>query len=164
MLDKLGYVSEQGSFQALDATGGYVSSFGLGLPEWNSKIDTPSELPQPKILRSSKSGAIKEDPRRQSGDLSIYLYYIRSIGWLPTVIFLVAISGFVFCISFPSTVSVTLSLVSHADQHDRHLGQMVGKLKRGRPQWPYWILSRNLRNARRCRHALSDHWLLVRKP
>jgi hypothetical protein len=99
----MGHVSEQGSFKALDATGGYVSSFGLGLPEWKSKIDTPSELPRPKILRSSKSEAIKEDPRRQSGDLSIYLYYIRSIGWLPTVIFLVAISGFVFCISFPST-------------------------------------------------------------
>ncbi|KAF7117581.1 hypothetical protein CNMCM5793_006633 [Aspergillus hiratsukae] len=102
VLDKLGHVSEQGSFKALDATGGYVSSFGLGLPEWKFKIDAPSELPRPTILRSSKSEAIKEDPRRQSGDLSIYLYYIRSIGWLPTVIFLVAISGFVFCISFPS--------------------------------------------------------------
>jgi hypothetical protein len=109
VLDKMGHVSEQGTFKALDAVGGYVSSFGLGSPEWKSKIDKPSVtyLAQPKTLSSSKTEAIKEDPRRQSGDLSIYLYYIRSIGWLPTVIFLVAISGFVFCISFPSTVSVT---------------------------------------------------------
>jgi hypothetical protein len=131
VLDKLGHVSEQGSFKALDAAGGYVSSFGLGLPEWKSKIDRPSvtDLAQQKPLLPSKTDAIKEDPRRQSGDLSIYLYYIRSIGWLPTGIFLVAISGFVFCISFPSMVAVTLSLTSHADRHDRHLGQMVGNLK-----------------------------------
>lgn len=105
----MGYASEQGSFKALNAAGCYVSSFGLGSPEWKSEIDKPSvtDLAQPKILRPNRTGAIKEDPRRQSGDLSIYLYYIRSIGWLPTVIFLVAISGFVFCISFPSTVSVT---------------------------------------------------------
>lgn len=110
VLDKLGHVSEQGSFKALDTAGGYVSSFGLGSPEWKSKIDKPSvtDPARPKTLEPSKTEAIKEDPRRQSGDLSIYLYYIRSIGWLPTVIFLVAISGFVFCISFPSTVSLTL--------------------------------------------------------
>ncbi|KAH1363877.1 hypothetical protein KXX63_005425 [Aspergillus fumigatus] len=95
VLDKMGYASEQGSLKALNAAGGYVSSFGLGSPEWKSEIDKPSvtDLAQPKILRPNRTEAIKEDPRRQSGDLSIYLYYIRSIGWLPTRLVLTDMTG-----------------------------------------------------------------------
>ncbi|GFF96656.1 metal resistance protein YCF1 [Aspergillus udagawae] len=127
VLDKLGHVSEQGSFKALDAAGGYVSSFGLGLPEWKSKIDRPSvtDLAQQKPLLPSKTDAIKEDPRRQSGDLSIYLYYIRSIGWLPTGIFLVAISGFVFCISFPS-IWVKWWAISNGEDPNGRTGYYLG--------------------------------------
>ncbi|KAF4215006.1 hypothetical protein CNMCM8980_008885 [Aspergillus fumigatiaffinis] len=127
VLDKMGHVSEQGTFKALDAVGGYVSSFGLGSPEWKSKIDKPSVtyLAQPKTLSSSKTEAIKEDPRRQSGDLSIYLYYIRSIGWLPTVIFLVAISGFVFCISFPS-IWVKWWAISNEEDPNGRTGYYLG--------------------------------------
>ncbi|KAL5689629.1 hypothetical protein EMGR_008545 [Emarellia grisea] len=127
VLDKMGYASEQGSLKALNAAGGYVSSFGLGSPEWKSEIDKPSvtDLAQPKILRPNRTEAIKEDPRRQSGDLSIYLYYIRSIGWLPTVIFLVAISGFVFCISFPS-IWVKWWAISNEEDPNGRTGYYLG--------------------------------------
>ncbi|EAW07798.1 putative ABC multidrug transporter [Aspergillus clavatus NRRL 1] len=103
-LDKTGHISEQGSFKALDLAGGYVSSFALGSPDWKTKVDKPpvEEKPQTKIKSEGKTEVIKTDPRRQCGDLSIYLYYIQSIGWFPTAVFLVSISAFVFCISFPS--------------------------------------------------------------
>lgn len=39
---------------------------------------------------------------RQTGDLQIYLYYVRSVGWWTSLVFIAAITGFVFCISFPS--------------------------------------------------------------
>ncbi|RKU41843.1 hypothetical protein DL546_005485 [Coniochaeta pulveracea] len=39
---------------------------------------------------------------RQAGDLQIYLYYMRSVGWWTSMTFTVAITAFVFCISFPS--------------------------------------------------------------
>jgi ATP-binding cassette subfamily C (CFTR/MRP) protein 1 len=39
---------------------------------------------------------------RQTGDVQIYLYYIKSVGILATLVFVVAIVGFIFCISFPS--------------------------------------------------------------
>ena len=39
---------------------------------------------------------------RQTGDLQIYLYYVRAVGWWPSLVFIAAITGFVFCISFPS--------------------------------------------------------------
>ena len=48
---------------------------------------------------------LEKDGTRRTGDVSIYLYYIRAIGWIPTIIFLVCIIGYVFGISFPSKYS-----------------------------------------------------------
>ena len=39
---------------------------------------------------------------RQTGDVQIYLYYVRSVGWWASLLFVVAIIGFVFSMSFPS--------------------------------------------------------------
>lgn len=39
---------------------------------------------------------------RQTGDMQIYLYYVRSVGWGASLLFIIAIICFVFCISFPS--------------------------------------------------------------
>lgn len=45
---------------------------------------------------------------RQTGDVQIYLYYVKSVGWWASMVFVVAICGFVFCISFPSKCSAGL--------------------------------------------------------
>ena len=95
---------EQGSFKALDLAGGYISSFSLGLPEQNSAAEKPSNSAKSEVQVSSveqDEGGDVESPGA-GGDISIYLYYVKSIGWLPTLIFIIAITGFVFCISFPS--------------------------------------------------------------
>lgn len=42
------------------------------------------------------------DSGRQTGDVQIYTYYIKSVGLWPTLIFVLGIVAFVFCISFPS--------------------------------------------------------------
>ena len=95
---------EQGSFKALDLAGGYISNFSLGLPEQNSAAEKPSNSAKSEVQVSSveqDEGGDVESPGA-GGDISIYLYYVKSIGWLPTLIFIIAITGFVFCISFPS--------------------------------------------------------------
>ena len=45
---------------------------------------------------------IQADANRRTGDTAIYLYYISSVGWIPTLIFIVSIIIFIFGISFPS--------------------------------------------------------------
>jgi hypothetical protein len=40
--------------------------------------------------------------KRHTGDLHIYVYYMRSVGWWTSMTYVVAITAFVFCISFPS--------------------------------------------------------------
>lgn len=104
VLDLKGRITEQGSFKALDSAGGYVSSFALGAPDWNFKAKC---LPEPEISKAPVDPNEKDigfviDKFGSGGDVSIYLYYVRSIGWLSTMVFIIAITGFVFCISFPS--------------------------------------------------------------
>lgn len=110
VLDKSGRVIEQGSFKALNAIGGYVSSFALGLPEWGYRADLfPASgvqiktIEKPKIADTETEPGVDTETQGKGGDLSIYLYYVKAIGWIPTIIFIVAIASFVFCISFPST-------------------------------------------------------------
>ena len=107
VLDNKGHVIEQGSFKALDAAGGYVSSFALGLPEWGYKADLfPASGVQVEVMEKpdKPEAEIEADTRGKGGDLSIYLYYVQAIGWIPTIVFIVAIAAFAFCISFPSTI------------------------------------------------------------
>lgn len=106
VLSQDGHVLEQGSFKALNATGGYVSSFALGPAEWNydykAAIAASSDAFRAPISSPHKAEDIGAEEHGNGGDLSIYLYYIRSIGWLPSIFFTVMIAAFVFCLSFPS--------------------------------------------------------------
>jgi hypothetical protein len=100
-------ICEQGKFSDLNATGGYVSGFSLPPPEWNYEwkkepaCSSPTYVYSPPDPNSTTEG-IEAEASRQTGDMSIYMYYVRSIGWMPTFIFVVAITAFIFCISFPS--------------------------------------------------------------
>ncbi|KAB8238859.1 putative ABC multidrug transporter [Aspergillus alliaceus] len=104
VLGNEGHIIEQGSFKSLDLAGGYISSFALGLPEQSETVEKPSNSDKINIQMASveKNEDCQTENPGASGDIAIYLYYIRSIGWLPTIIFIVSITGFVFCISFPS--------------------------------------------------------------
>lgn len=101
-LDGEGHVSEAGDFDTLDKSGGYVASYALSLPDWTFEpaiavVPTVAKVPL------NKEKAVKEhDKTRQEGDIATYLYYVHSVGWVATMIFIVAMAGFVFCLSFPS--------------------------------------------------------------
>ncbi|KAJ5799427.1 uncharacterized protein N7518_001495 [Penicillium psychrosexuale] len=129
VLEEGGRICEQGSFAALNKTGGYVSSFGLGLPDWEYKAkrfsDTPSYDSMDSIQKEKE--ALIEEPEHhdRGGDLGIYTYYIDAIGWLPATVFMVAMAGFVFCISFPS-IWVKWWAQSDTAHHKQEIGHYVG--------------------------------------
>lgn len=106
-LDDTGEVAEQGTFGELNAAGGYVSRFNLPQPDWTSNTKSSHDLVEYRsnATRNDKSPAeeLGAEASRQTGDVRVYVYYARSVGWLPVLIFVVAIVGFVFCYSFPST-------------------------------------------------------------
>lgn len=106
VLESDGRIMEQGSFSALNKTGGYVSSFGLTAPDWDYKPKRFSESPSYSTIDSidKEKELLDSEPQQRDtgGDLGIYTYYINAIGWIPAMVFVVAMAGFVFCISFPS--------------------------------------------------------------
>jgi ATP-binding cassette, subfamily C (CFTR/MRP), member 1 len=134
-LDPKGEITAQGTFADLNGAGGYVSSFSLPRADWTYIPEIHDEIIQvgldkdqdgmaviqPKESDSDASFTLNETayPRegegtdgtsRRTGDVQIYLYYIKSVGWIASLVFVVAITGFVFCISFPSTYHSTQSL------------------------------------------------------
>ena len=117
-----GETVEQGAFADLNISGGYVSSFHLPRADWTYRppmekmddevTDVPSRRSEDgrasisSQASSNTACSVKEeteaDASRRTGDVQIYLYYVRSVGWVPTLLFTIAIVGFVFCVSFPS--------------------------------------------------------------
>lgn len=108
-----GNATEQGNFQHLNANEGYVSSFNLSPPEWDYEPRyTDKEYHNEKMVATLSSQVIEDDSSRRTGDVAVYLYYVNAVGWIPTLIFVIAISAFVFCLSFPSNISPILKLVN----------------------------------------------------
>ncbi|KAJ5383032.1 hypothetical protein N7517_000943 [Penicillium concentricum] len=129
VLETGGRISEQGSFASLNKTGGYVSSFGLGLPDWEYKpkrfSDSPSYSSFDPIQKENELSIEEPEHHDRGGDLGIYTYYINTIGWLPAIIFMVAMAGFVFCISFPS-IWVKWWAQSDTAHHKQEIGHYLG--------------------------------------
>lgn len=100
-----GLISEQGRFDDLSSAGGYTSSFNLPLADWNyypvhDNFHPEKEQSANSVL-SVASDKRTDDTARRSGDCSVYLYYAKAVGWVPSLVFVVAICAFIFCISFP---------------------------------------------------------------
>ncbi|TAQ85919.1 hypothetical protein B7494_g5754 [Chlorociboria aeruginascens] len=129
VLGKQGKITDQGTFTELNGAGGYVSAFNLPPPDWSyapNQTDSFSEKPLPGILEPASSDKDAEnDDSRRTGDTSVYLYYIRAVGWIPTLIFVVAISSFVFCISFPA-IWVKWWAAANNDAPNSNLGYYIG--------------------------------------
>jgi len=155
-----GVINSQGTFAQLNGDGGYVSSFCLPRADWaytpeddnNQKVQVdpgkveesltvtrPCERGSSASLTSSRTACNADGGdglSRRTGDVQIYLFYIKSVGWWATLIFVVAITGFAFSLSFPSKldsrfVSYGCSPENHpADDNESHLGGMVGGIQR----------------------------------
>ncbi|KAH8701117.1 putative ABC multidrug transporter [Talaromyces proteolyticus] len=108
-MDEKGAIMEQGQFDVLAATGGYVSSFNLPQADWNYTPDDRTYRRSGALLATPNNDKViqtdddlEAEANRATGDFTIYRYYFSSVGWMGIIVFVICISGFVFCISFPS--------------------------------------------------------------
>ncbi|KAL2067058.1 hypothetical protein VTL71DRAFT_1482 [Oculimacula yallundae] len=89
-LDSTGRVVEQGSFQHLSQTGGYVQSLASKLKsEGSVKSGTKNDSPT-KIALTAEDDLLELaelELNRTSGDFAVYKYYFRSTGWINTTAF-----------------------------------------------------------------------------
>ncbi len=138
VLDENGEIMEQGSFKQLTKSGGYVSSLDLPPPEWRFKtketnldqllamsttVSKAAPFPTKQPVETVEEAELEANKR--TGDLSLYAYYAKSVGWLSVVTFVVAISGYVFCISFPQ-IWLGWWATANAQAPNQRLGYWLG--------------------------------------
>lgn len=108
----------------MNKTGGYVAGFLLSPSKWAPAEDRSKTEPQAATdlvyttleATAALTGTAEAEANRRTGDLSIYLYYSKAIGVVPSVLFIVMLALFVFCFSFPSKhgpMSTRCTLLTH---------------------------------------------------
>ena len=141
VLSENGEVIEQGDFKRLNAASGYVSSFDLAPAEWNyrsktSPLDdllcsmnpkTREGFAPPVATAPIKKSVTDEDfeSNKRTGDLSIYVYYTKSVGVIAVLIFVFAMCGYVFCVSFPQ-IWLGWWAEANAERPNKDMGYYLG--------------------------------------
>ncbi|KAF4958674.1 hypothetical protein FGADI_2224 [Fusarium gaditjirri] len=129
-LDGSGIGCEQGSFDKLTNADNYVSRLAVASANWtyNQEAAPSSTEPSANALVDSEvvlSDEAKDDAGRRTGDMAIYLYYIRAIGWIPSLVFVFAICAFIVCQSFP-TIWLNWWAAANANAPFARLGYYLG--------------------------------------
>ncbi|KAL8973607.1 MAG: hypothetical protein Q9197_002152 [Variospora fuerteventurae] len=138
VLDDKGQIAEQGSFSELNIGSGHVSSLDLAQADWRVRDQGTSKLdqllqnaPQDSVPTLAPTKEAVEDAdsefeaNKRTGDLSIYAYYAKSVGWVSVITFMVAISAYVFCISFPQ-IWLGWWAAANAREPNERLGYWLG--------------------------------------
>ena len=139
VLSRNGEIAEQGSFKELTASGGFISELDLEPANWSMKakevklddllfnaskrtqVPVPTEKPSP----PGEVEEIQLEANRRTGDLSVYYYYIKTVGTFAVIVFIVAISSYVFCYSFPQ-IWLGWWADANAIAPNQHLGYYLG--------------------------------------
>lgn len=94
-LDGTGHISEQGTFEQLKTSGGYVQSLATKhKTEEDSSIESSDNSPpsaKVTLAVEDEDIQVELEANRQTGDFAVYRYYFASIGWLQNTIFLLFI-------------------------------------------------------------------------
>lgn len=89
-----------------------MSGLDLALPDWNftpekHEYEAPPRYTEQQVGKHVTEEEIQAEANRRTGDIAIYRYYVGSVGWIPTLIFIVSCSIFIFGISFPCKSACT---------------------------------------------------------
>ncbi|KAH6623990.1 ABC transporter [Chaetomium sp. MPI-SDFR-AT-0129] len=145
-----GEIDSQGTFAELNSAGGYVSSFCLPQANWVYVPESDDQTMQLDLLKTPEKAVtiiqqVKEGESteslassdtacpvegedgmsRRTGDVQVYFYYIKTVGWWATLLFVLSITAFVFCMSFP-TIWVQWWAAYNEDNPNGELGYWIG--------------------------------------
>jgi ABC-type multidrug transport system ATPase subunit len=92
-LDPLGRIAEQGSFDTLRSSSGYVQELTSKLKDGNDEHNVPIVINLFKLMLTflvdqDEFNVITKELNRQTGDFQVYKYYFASIGWKYNIMFI----------------------------------------------------------------------------
>lgn len=126
MLDKTGKVSEQGSFEALSSTKGHINRF-LSAPSVETarpQLALADETLEALQLPEGEDG-VERDELRRTGDLKVYIYYAKIVGWRYMLTFWLLCAAFMFGMTF-SSLWVQLWTNANAHHPNDNIGYWLG--------------------------------------
>jgi ATP-binding cassette subfamily C (CFTR/MRP) protein 1 len=97
-----GHIEEQGTISEPENPVAYARV----IPEHNPDDDFIAATPPVKDEETAQIPSSREgsglEMSRQSGDMKVYSYYFRSVGWLASIAFCISQISFAFFFVFPS--------------------------------------------------------------
>jgi len=105
VLGDSGTIVEQGTFHSLSLQNGYVQNLFIDYQAQETQSESILDISED-IRKDLTTAAIKnfeqeEDLLRKTGDMTLYKYYLRSVGWKDGITILVLTIGAQFCVYFP---------------------------------------------------------------
>ncbi|KUJ15876.1 putative multidrug resistance protein [Mollisia scopiformis] len=99
VLDKIGQIAQEGTYEELKATSGYIKDLLIHPPRYaeaivEQEIVAKTAAPKPPLAANLNSV-------RKTGDISVYLYYLQHVGWPAGLVFLLGAAGLAFTRTFP---------------------------------------------------------------
>ena len=95
-----GRISQQGSFEELNSIEGYVQSLSLEKQVPSAIVKHDTEI-IPLTMPDTLINLPPADGDRRTGDMSLYTYYIQTVGIPQSIFFVGLLSLYVFFLSFP---------------------------------------------------------------
>ncbi|KAK6428202.1 hypothetical protein LTR95_015657, partial [Oleoguttula sp. CCFEE 5521] len=93
-LNSEGQIAEQGAFEELLLTQGYLSELVVGTKDVDSSQaveDVKVDFSRPTAGAGAQASDLQQDLARRTGDTAVYGYYARSIGWYYCIILIVTV-------------------------------------------------------------------------
>jgi ATP-binding cassette subfamily C (CFTR/MRP) protein 1 len=105
-----GKISAQGTFDELNAEGGYLRRFDLSSrTDSGSKESEVNESQSTPLAKAEEPLAkVVNDEVRRLGDRSVYKYYFQSIGLVNTLIFFLILLIWIFMLKFPGMKTLSI--------------------------------------------------------
>jgi ATP-binding cassette, subfamily C (CFTR/MRP), member 1 len=97
-----GEVIEQGTFEELNKSNGYVRSFSVQQSKEQFQNTEPAGKATLGPMPTSALVDAMDDKKRQLGDFTVYMYYFRTLGKTVSFLFLFFAASHGFFYSFPS--------------------------------------------------------------
>lgn len=117
-----GEILEQGTFEHLNTSQGYVRSFSVQQAKRNSKISEPVGKRTLGAMVKSPLADSMDEKKRQMGDMSIYAYYFRSIGLFWTILFFMYSAMLGFFSTFPSKQYLDTGAIMKSTNFEERFG------------------------------------------
>ncbi|KAH8665276.1 putative ABC multidrug transporter [Tricladium varicosporioides] len=101
VLGEDGKLAEQGSFFELNSRKGYVQK--LEITNFNSRTSKTVKGALPEEPLANPANEIpREEGDRRTGDTTVYFYYVKTMGFKRSLVFLLLLACYVVCVTYPN--------------------------------------------------------------